>query len=629
MDLDIPAWVSYALITVVSAFAAATQVHRLLSRVPLRWLHAEAYLLFIGFFLLPLVLFWALDRVGALHDCSLISALLVALGYPAIISGDSKPGNSAVSAVFSPVLKWLNGIPGRLAARLQSKQLEFETSIMNAVGRDDALLVVLENWMIENTDDLVAVQTKIQEWDADAPRPAGFPPGSLPVRAWSQARALRLAMLVDGTFWVRFRFWRLGLTTARVAWRDMVRIDQTFRFGLPLVLIAILVLFAVNWFRGASPDAQQSVVGDLTLDNVVPRYHAWRYLKANNTATDVHRALVNLAVGLQLEIPVCPMGEAAGQARTDRGGSDKETGGSHEKAGGGVEERGVMVCPGDVASEKDPKKLEQRRLALAEERGRGLYSRQVSNILQQKDLTVVLANDLLKTLFAGRLERRDLPTACAALLVLPPGLRSANVEIRNLLKRSLSEASKSLWGGPGGREDAMADPQAPANDVGPDVDTVGIEVAVVKWGEFLAAHCAAPASAQPDPGSLAPPAANTLPVPDAPIVLSSDVTFEFDSARLRNAAAAELSDVLALFRAHDHLRADIRGYTDSVGTAAYNLRLSEHRANSVKEFLVTRGVRKEDLGTTGFGAENPVAENDTPQGRAKNRRVEIQLQQAG
>ena len=616
MDLDIPAWISYALITVVSAFAAANQVHKLLSKVPWRWSHAEAYLLFIGFFLLPLLLFWALDRVGALHDCSLISALIVALGYPAIISGDSKPANSAVSAVFSPVLKWLNGIPDKLAARLQSKQMEFETSIMNAVGRDDALLAELENWMIENTDDLVAVQTKIQEWDHDAPRPAGFPPGSLPVRAWSQARALRLAMLVDGTFWVRFRFWRLGLTTARVAWRDVVRIDQTFRFGLPLVLIAILVLFAVSWFRGATPDAQQSVVGDLTLDNAVPRYHAWRYLKANNTATDVQRALVNLAMGLQLEIPVCPMSSVAGQTRMDQGGGDPGKG-------------GVTACPGDEPSGNDPKKLERERLELAQERGRGLYSRQVSSILQQKDLTVVLANDLLKTLLAGRLERRDLPTACATLKVLPPGLRSANVEIRNLLKRSLSEAAISLWAGSGGPVDAMVEPQLPANDVGPDVDTVGIEVAVVKWSEFLASHCAAPAPVQNDPVPTAPPVPSAPPVPDAPIVLSSDVTFEFDSAKLRDTAAAELAGVVTLFHAHEHLKADIRGYTDSVGTAAYNRRLSEHRANSVKDFLVRRGVRKEDLSTTGFGAENPVAKNDTLQGRARNRRVEIQLQQAG
>jgi len=604
MDLDIPAWVSYALIIVVSAFAAATQVHKLLIKVPLRWSYAEAYLLLIGFFLLPLVLFWALDRVGALHDCSLISALIVALGYPAIISGDSKPSNSAVSAVFSPVLKWLNGIPGKLAARVQTNKMEFETSVMNAVGRDDALLAELENWLLRNTDDLVAVQQKMREWDQDpdTARPIGFLPGSLEMRAWSQGRAQRLAMLVNGTLFVRFRFWHLGLTTARVAWREVMRLDQTFRFGLPLVLIALFALFAVNWFRSATPDAQQSVVGDLTVNNVVPRYHAWRYLKTNNTATDIHRALVNLAVGLQLEIPVCPKGAADGQASTNQDCSNKEKG-------------SVAPCPGDEESEKDPKKVEQKKLKLAEERARGLYSKQVSSILQQKDLTIALADDLLKAVFAGRLERGDLPTACAAMKVLPPGLRSPNVEIRNLLKRSLNEASTSLWG------PATAQDPLPDKDVGPDADTVGIEAAVVKWSEFIESHCAAPAPTTKDPGVPKAPH-----VPDAPIVLS-DVNFEFNSAKLRDAAASELDVVVAQFRVHEHLKAEIRGFTDSVGAADYNLRLSQHRAHSVEDYLVAQGVRKEDLSTKGLGAENPIDTNGTPQGRAKNRRVEIQLQE--
>lgn len=602
MDLDIPAWVSYALLAFVSVISAANQVNKLLARVTLRWSYAESYLLFIGFFLLPLVLFWALDRVGALHDCSLISALIVALAYPAIISGDSKTSNSAVSAVFSPALKWLNGIPDKLAARLQANKVEFETSVMNAVGRDDRLLIRLENWLLQNTDDLVAVQAKMREWDLDpqAARPNGYPAGSLEIRAWSQGRAQRLAFFIKGTLRVRFLFWQLGLTTARVARREVVR--QIIRFALPLGLIALFSFLAATWFRSATPDAQQSVLGDMTIYNVVPRYHAWRYLKANNTASDIHRALMNLAAGLQLELPVCFEPQANGQLSADKLGGEKD-------------KYGAVPCSRDEETDKDPKKSEQQKLKLLEARERRLYSKQISSILQQKDLTMALADDLLKVVFAGRLGRNDLPTACAALRILPPGLRSPNVDIRNRLKRSLNEASTSLWGA-GAAKDSLPD-----DDVGPDAHTVGIEVAVVRWNEYIDSHCAAPTSVKNTPVE-----STTPPVPDAPIVLSSDVNFDFNSAALREAAAAELETVVTQFQSHEHLKAEIRGYTDSIGAAAYNMKLSRNRALSVKKYLVTQGVHEDDLSAKGFGVNDPIDSNETAEGRARNRRVEIQLQ---
>ena len=67
----------------------------------------------------------------------------------------------------------------------------------------------------------------------------------------------------------------------------------------------------------------------------------------------------------------------------------------------------------------------------------------------------------------------------------------------------------------------------------------------------------------------------------------------------------------------------VDGYTDSVGSDEYNQRLSERRANSVKDYLETLGVSGSRLTAQGFGKTNPVASNDTAEGRAQNRRVEL------
>jgi outer membrane protein OmpA-like peptidoglycan-associated protein len=70
----------------------------------------------------------------------------------------------------------------------------------------------------------------------------------------------------------------------------------------------------------------------------------------------------------------------------------------------------------------------------------------------------------------------------------------------------------------------------------------------------------------------------------------------------------------------------VTGYTDSVGSDAYNLRLSERRANTVREALVAEGIAADRITTKGMGESNPVASNDTAAGRAQNRRVDIVAQ---
>jgi OOP family OmpA-OmpF porin len=99
--------------------------------------------------------------------------------------------------------------------------------------------------------------------------------------------------------------------------------------------------------------------------------------------------------------------------------------------------------------------------------------------------------------------------------------------------------------------------------------------------------------------------------------------FAFDSARLTSEGESRLSETVAIMQKHPDMRVSCNGYTDSIGSEAYNMRLGQRRADSVKEYLVSQGIESSRISTQSFGKSNPVASNDTAEGRAENRRVEI------
>jgi OOP family OmpA-OmpF porin len=84
-----------------------------------------------------------------------------------------------------------------------------------------------------------------------------------------------------------------------------------------------------------------------------------------------------------------------------------------------------------------------------------------------------------------------------------------------------------------------------------------------------------------------------------------------------------LSDLAQALKDHPEWRVRIEGYTDNVGNKAVNLRLSRERAESVRRWLMDRGISSDRLSARGYGESAPVGDNSTPDGRARNRRVEI------
>ncbi|KGM57313.1 cell envelope biogenesis protein OmpA [Lysobacter arseniciresistens ZS79] len=110
----------------------------------------------------------------------------------------------------------------------------------------------------------------------------------------------------------------------------------------------------------------------------------------------------------------------------------------------------------------------------------------------------------------------------------------------------------------------------------------------------------------------------TLNMPD-------NITFGFDSSALQPQFYPVLDDVAATLREYNQTIVEVAGHTDSKGTDAYNQELSVRRADSVGDYLMSKGLMRDRFIITGAGESRPIASNDTDAGRAKNRRVEITL----
>lgn len=161
-----------------------------------------------------------------------------------------------------------------------------------------------------------------------------------------------------------------------------------------------------------------------------------------------------------------------------------------------------------------------------------------------------------------------------------------------------------------------------------------------KAAEPAPAPAPAPASPAPAAASAEAPAPEPAPVPapaPAPVPVAAaaptsekvtfeaDTFFDFDKFALKPAGKARLEDLVSKLTGTDIEVVVATGHTDSVGTDAYNQKLSMRRANAVKAFLVSKGIPADRIFTEGKGESKPVASNKTSEGRAKNRRVDVEV----
>jgi OOP family OmpA-OmpF porin len=136
-----------------------------------------------------------------------------------------------------------------------------------------------------------------------------------------------------------------------------------------------------------------------------------------------------------------------------------------------------------------------------------------------------------------------------------------------------------------------------------------------------------PATAAPGCGApVAAPAPQAAPAAAATkVTYAADAFFDFDKSVLKPAGKAKLDDLVGKVKGINLEVIIAVGHTDSIGSDAYNQKLSVRRAEAVKAYLVSKGIEKNRIYTEGKGEKQPVADNKTKEGRAKNRRVEIEV----
>jgi peptidoglycan-associated lipoprotein len=115
----------------------------------------------------------------------------------------------------------------------------------------------------------------------------------------------------------------------------------------------------------------------------------------------------------------------------------------------------------------------------------------------------------------------------------------------------------------------------------------------------------------------------TLQVVRREVITFEDVHFQFDRYNLRPDALMILDAAVMKLMANPNIRVTIEGHCDSIGTSEYNLALGERRANSVRDYLVSRGIMQDRMRTVSYGEDRPIADNNTAEGRAMNRRAHI------
>ncbi len=141
-----------------------------------------------------------------------------------------------------------------------------------------------------------------------------------------------------------------------------------------------------------------------------------------------------------------------------------------------------------------------------------------------------------------------------------------------------------------------------------------------------------PAPAPPPPPPAAPPAPAPAPAPvvvpaatSEKVTFAADAFFDFDKSVLKPEGKAKLDDLVSKMGGINLEVIIAVGHTDAIGSDTYNQKLSVRRSEAVKGYLVSKGVEKNRVYTEGKGEKQPVADNKTSEGRAKNRRVEIEV----
>ncbi len=243
--------------------------------------------------------------------------------------------------------------------------------------------------------------------------------------------------------------------------------------------------------------------------------------------------------------------------------------------------------------------LAKTRILIAQQRVRAVRS--------QQNLQVAIATQKQTTqMLVAAVEQAAQEPIIAAALPVAPSAPPPNDRIVELQQR-IAELEKAVIDGPAAKSEAPANQLSNYRPTRPAIVTLTEQVIEPDRQLQQALH-----------------AMNAHPGPNGMTLTLGDRYFDGNTARLWNQRATRhLDSVTEIMKSNSSLKVSIEGYTDDINTSDLNQMLSKERAIAVKTALIQRGIDAARIDAEGFGEARPIASNDTPQGRMKNRRVEI------
>jgi OOP family OmpA-OmpF porin len=223
-------------------------------------------------------------------------------------------------------------------------------------------------------------------------------------------------------------------------------------------------------------------------------------------------------------------------------------------------------------------------------------------------------NQLQKNVSRRNLMSKSIRPVSAMLGVL------AGVSLNSAVAHEMGKANESYVGDSGGH--LLTDGSGNCVQTGSwSKDQDLVDCGAVPAPQAAAPEPAARTSAAPAPALVVPVAVSQS------VALSSGALFDLNSDTLKDAGKQELDLLAARIKGMEEIQSvKIVGHSDSSGAESYNQQLSQRRANSVKNYLLDQGVSPTVMSTLGMGESQPIADNATREGRAKNRRVEITIE---
>jgi outer membrane protein OmpA-like peptidoglycan-associated protein len=216
----------------------------------------------------------------------------------------------------------------------------------------------------------------------------------------------------------------------------------------------------------------------------------------------------------------------------------------------------------------------------------------------------------------------------AAVCAVVGGFAGAAIESQGFSNRSIRSGKSCASVEPGGPQVCKYDEPSY-----PGAIAIGAGGGALLCG-LLGHYLFDPEVVTPTPVRTAPPVVPTpqptvvekpLPPPSSQRIVLRGVNFDFDKSDIRSDSRPVLDEAADVLRGNTNVHVSVEGYTDSVGSDAYNRKLSVRRAEAVFRYLVNHGVSPDQMSVAGFGKSHPVADNSTASGRAQNRRVELHV----